>query len=156
MKSNDPQFRYFMDIHFLFCITLYFLNKMIFVKVFNQNTFMTGYLNDSLLVGCCLPPLIFVIKTLGFRNEYDAPRGEEILIVVLVWSLIFEVIAPFYLNIGVSDLYDVLAYMIGGSISWCIWNFNTINRRVPFFKAPADQRAGRRCLVFSTKGEGLQ
>jgi hypothetical protein len=46
----------------------------------------------------------------------------EIVILLVIWSIAFEVIGPFYFVKGTTDPLDVLAYCIGGFLSWVIYN----------------------------------
>ena len=42
---------------------------------------------------------------------------------LVIWSLYCEAVDPLLLKQGVADPLDVLAYCIGGYLSWALWNW---------------------------------
>jgi hypothetical protein len=63
-----------------------------------------------------------VIDKLKLRRKNQLPLFIEVFIPLVLWSIIFEVITPFYFKYGTSDIADVLAYWGGGLLSWLLWN----------------------------------
>jgi len=122
----DMKFKYIFDPLFLFSITLYSINKCFFSGSENWNyAFCNYYLNDLLLVPVLVPIILFLSRILKFREYYSYPKYLEIVIPLVIWSVAFEIIGPFYFTKGTSDPIDVLVYCIGGLISWIIWHQGT-------------------------------
>ncbi len=120
MKSD---FKYLLDPLFLSSLVLYLLNKLSFLSFIKlRYNFTTFYLNDLLLIPVLLPAILFLSKSLYFRTNNDPPKLIEIVVPLLIWSLAFEFIGPNFFYKGTSDLFDVIAYSVGGFISWLIWN----------------------------------
>jgi hypothetical protein len=120
MKAN---FKYILDPLFLFSSTLYTVNKLsLFPPYWWGQKFIVAYLNDVLLIPVILPIILFFSRILKFREEYSPPMLMEIVIPLAIWSIAFEFIGPYFLEKGTSDPFDVLAYCVGGLVSWVIWN----------------------------------
>ena len=116
-------FRYLLDPLFLFSLILYLMNKTSFFKLdFWSNTFCNYYLNDLLLVPVVVPIVLLFSRVLKLRDIYSPPTFQEIIIPLAIWSIAFELIAPFCFGKGTSDSLDVFAYCLGGLISWFVWN----------------------------------
>ena len=143
----DRKFEYLLDPLFLFSLTIYSMNKLSFLKFgFWNYKFCTCYLNDLLLVPVVVPIVLFFSKVLKLRDIYSPPMFLEILVPLAIWSIAFELVGPFYFGKGTSDPLDILAYCLGGLISWLIWNRddvfyimvnkrNIIGRLMPYNKA---------------------
>jgi hypothetical protein len=118
----EKEFKYLLDPLFIFSLTIYSMNKFLFIKygLFNYK-FNTCYLNDLLLVPVVVPIILFFAKILNLRNIYSPPTFLEIIVPLIIWSIAFELVGPFYFEKGTSDLSDVLTYFIGGFISLLIW-----------------------------------
>jgi hypothetical protein len=117
------KFKYLLDPLFLFSFTIYSMNKF---SLFNfglwNYKFCTYYLNDLLLIPVVVPIVLFFSKVLKLRDIYSPPAFLEIIVPLAIWSIAFELVGPFYFGKGTSDPSDVLAYCLGGLISWLIWN----------------------------------
>jgi len=119
------RFRYLKDPLFLFCVALYFLNRLV-LKPHFSNAFLQCYLNDVICIPFWIPIMLFIMKALDLRKSDDLPTAFEILIPLILWSWVFEAYLPFtsmFKHLATSDYRDVLAYTIGGGLSGLIWRF---------------------------------
>ena len=117
------KFHYLRDKLFIFSLTLYTFNKYSLLRPFFFETkFNYCYLNDLLLVPVILPIILFISKTFNIRNNNHPPIILEIIIPLIIWSISFEIIGPYYFEHGISDPIDIVAYFLGGGVSWLIWN----------------------------------
>ena len=117
------KFKYLLDPLFLFSLILYSMNKSSFLKFgFWNYKFCTYYLNDLLLVPVVVPIILYFSRVFKLRDIYSPPTFLEIIVPLTMWSIAFELIGPFCFGKGTSDPLDVLAYCLGGLISWLIWN----------------------------------
>jgi len=107
---------------FIGSLLLYLMNRLLTYVFGFSNTLLSSYFNDFLLVPCCVPLLLFLIERCGFRKVYVPPRLIEVVIPLVIWSIAFEIVGPLYFKKGVSDFFDILAYWIGGALSWYLWN----------------------------------
>jgi hypothetical protein len=125
-------FKYILNPIFLFSSALYTANKLlIFPFNFINCKFTRFYLNDLLLVPVLLPIILFFSRVLRFRRDNFPPRFIEIVIPVAIWSIAFEFIGPHFFGKGTSDPFDVLAYCMGGFLSWLAWNRSSFIDRLP-------------------------
>jgi len=121
MKTG-VRYQAFHDPIFWFGVALYLLNKFWLQSHF-QSAFLKGYVTDLLAIPIGLPILIWLFQKLELRGEL-APRIWEVLALVLVCSLLFEVILPpisTFEKFGDGDILDVLAYAVGGVIGIVWW-----------------------------------
>lgn len=130
MTGMDVKFRYLLDPLFLFAFALYIVNKLLLFS-FNWwgSKFVNSYLNDFLLIPVLIPIILYVSKRLNCRKYSFPPMFVEIIIPLVIWSIAFEFIGPFYVKKGISDPFDVLAYCLGGFFSWLFWNRNSLVQR---------------------------
>jgi hypothetical protein len=112
-------FRYARDPLFLLASLLYLLNRTL-LKPHLQIPFLHNYLNDLLLIPCALPLVLLLQRKLQLRKVDAPPRFSEIFFHLIIWSILFEGLAPHLIH-TTSDPYDLLAYGTGGIISWLIW-----------------------------------
>jgi len=132
--------KYLLDPLFLFSLTIYAMNKFLFLKYDLWNyKFCTDYLNDLLLVPVVIPIVLFFPKVLKLRDFYSPPTFLEIIVPLAIWSIAFELVGPFFFGKGTSDPSDVLAYCLGGLISWLIWNrddffYGMVNKKITIGK----------------------
>ncbi len=116
-------FRYTRDPLFVTCTLLYAANRWIMKPQLPAGeVFFRCYFNDLLLIPCALPVMLLVHRCLALRSHDDSPTAREIGLHLVVWSLYCEGIGPLIQNQGVQDIVDVLAYWIGGVVSWGLWN----------------------------------
>lgn len=116
MKS----FRYALDPLCIFCCALYALNRWV-VKPHVSSRFLHGHFNDSLLIPCALPIILWMQRKVGLRKNDNAPDVLEILFHLVIWSVLFEWIGPHIMNVT-GDIFDVVAYTAGAVVAWAWWN----------------------------------
>ena len=130
------RFRYFTDSLFLICSFVYATNRLVIKPHLpNHEAFFRGRLNDLLLIPCVLPPLLFAYQRLSLRRPSDPPTAWEIVLHLVVWSLLFEVVGPIFYPRATSDPWDVVSYLVGGLVSWLVWN------RFPRSRGSSERRA---------------
>ena len=116
-------YRYLRDPLFLFCLVLYFTNRWA-LKPLLPNAFSQDYLNDLICIPFWVPIMVFIMRKLGLRKDDVPPRGDEILIPLILWSVIFELwlptVGPFR-ELAFSDHVDILFYAIGGLLASLFW-----------------------------------
>jgi hypothetical protein len=120
MKS----FRYLRDPLFLFCVVIYFLNRLI-LKPYLPNAFSQFYLNDLICIPVWLPIMLFAMRKTGLRQDDRPPTWYEVSIPLLVWSFAFELIAPYtqtFRGIAFGDHIDILCYACGGLVGAIFWS----------------------------------
>jgi len=126
------RFSYILDPVFIIAFLLYATNRLAIKPALgSENILFWSYFNDLLLIPCALPPLLWLHKKLGLRHFDRKPTIKEILLHLMVWSICFELIAPLLYDNATGDLLDILAYWIGGSIAWIIWNKCKRHGKVP-------------------------
>lgn len=113
-------FRYLRDPLFLLCCALYCLNRFA-IKPWLPVTFFHSWFNDTLLIPCALPPLLWLHRRLGLRATDSAPSVGEVLCHLAGWSILFEVIGPRLMPRCVGDPWDVVAYCAGAAVAYCWW-----------------------------------
>jgi hypothetical protein len=118
-------FRYLRDPLFLFCLVLYFVNRLV-LKPLTPNWFLHGYLNDVICIPFWVPIMLWFMRKAGMRADDAPPRGYEVLIPILLWSFVFEVWLPRAANFGrwaVSDPADILCYILGAQAALLFWQW---------------------------------
>ena len=119
------KFRFLTDPLFLFCLVLYFVNRLVF-KPYLPNTFSQNYLNDLILIPFWLPIMLFTVRMVRLRDDRP-PRLHEVLIPLLMWSVWFEFILPYteaFKGLSFADPLDILFYCLGALVSvlfWSVW-----------------------------------
>ncbi len=114
------RFAYWLDPLFLICCALYALNRWV-VKPHVHSAFLRGQFDDSLLIPCALPLVLWLQRKLGLRKHDLPPTFGEIAFHLVVWSILFEVIGPHIMRVT-GDPLDVLAYFVGGVVAgWWWW-----------------------------------
>ncbi len=86
------------------------------------NGWIRNYLNDLL----CIPLLLFVITGV-LRLLFNRPHFQvdkwQILFAFLMVSIAFEWWAPQHYAVHTGDVWDVLAYGVGGIVFWFTQRF---------------------------------
>lgn len=118
--NSGTSFNYIADPLFLAASALYVLNCLV-LKPALQSPFLSGQLNDLLLVPCAIPILLLSYRVLGLRPRNGAPRAAEIFPILALWTLLFETAGPWLFSQGVADWRDVMAYWAGGAGAWAWW-----------------------------------
>ncbi len=114
------RFAYLCDPLFLLCCALYATNRWV-IKPHVHIEFFHSWFNDTLLIPCALPPLLFTHRVLGLRADDRPPTPLEIISHVVGWSVLFEVIGPHIMR-TTGDPWDAVAYAVGGLAAGCWWH----------------------------------
>jgi hypothetical protein len=117
------RFRYLRDPLFLFCVALYFANRLLLKRVFSWG-FFHSYLNDVICIPFWVPIMLFIMRRCRLRLEDGAPRSYEILLPLLLWSAVFELWLPrtdTFKGLATADYLDVLSYTVGALLATVFW-----------------------------------
>ncbi|MBV9850561.1 MAG: hypothetical protein JO250_12890 [Armatimonadetes bacterium] len=120
-------FRYLRDPLFLFCVALYFVNRLILKPHIHGGfigTFLHGSLNDLICIPFWVPIMVWTMRILGLRTSDAPPRGAEILVPVLLWSWFFELLLPTlgpFRHLATCDPDDILCYTLGALFAALFW-----------------------------------
>jgi hypothetical protein len=114
-------FRFLRDPLFLGAVFGYALNRW-WLKQLLPGTFLHGYFNDLLLIPAALPVVLWLQWLVGLRKDDHAPSWAEMSMHLVVWSAICEFIGPHWLHHGTADVWDVVAYAVGGVVACLWWN----------------------------------
>ena len=130
-------FRYLRDPLFLFCVVLYFVNRLILKPHFHQGMigdFVHGSLNDVICIPFWVPIMVWLMRKVRLRTTDAMPQPAEILIPLLLWSWLFELVLPFhgpFRRLAVCDPDDILCYTVGALIAARIWRRYYRERTAP-------------------------
>jgi hypothetical protein len=119
-------FRYLRDPLFIFCMALYFVNRLIFKKIWPSG-FVHEHLNDLICIPFWVPIMLFAQRLVRLRAHDDPPLASELIIPLVIWSFIFEILLPATQWLGgsfVADYWDVFYYALGtlvGALWWRWW-----------------------------------
>lgn len=113
------RFPYCRDPLFLVGCGAYALNRWL-IKPHLHSGFWHSQFNDLWLIPCALPPVLWLHRRLGLRNQDDPPTISEIGAHLIFWSLLFEWIGPKFVAHTTGDWLDVIAY-VGGALLAGIW-----------------------------------
>ncbi len=86
-------FRYLRDPLFLACFIGYFLNRFV-IKHLTHGGFFHDSFNDLICIPFWVPIMLWGMRRTKLRPDDAPPRGEEILIPLLMWSYVFEIYLP--------------------------------------------------------------
>jgi hypothetical protein len=115
------QFGYLHDPLFLAAASAYALNRFL-LKPLLPAPFLHGYFNDLLLIPAALPVVLWLQRVVGLRERNHAPSWLEMLLHLAVWSVVCELIGPHWLHHGTADVWDIVAYAVGGAAACLWWN----------------------------------
>lgn len=115
------RFGYLRDPLFLAAGAGYALNRW-WLSPLPPAPFLPGHFNDVFLIPAALPVVLWAQRLVGLREHDLAPSWMEMGLHLAVWSLICEFIGPFWLNHGTADVWDVVAYAVGGVAACRWWN----------------------------------
>ena len=113
------RFGYLRDPLFLLAVMGYALNRFV-LKPLVSEPFLHGHFNDLLLMPAALPVVLWGQRLVGLRENDLAPTWMEMAAHLVVWSVVCELIGPFWLRHGTADVWDVAAYAAGG-VAACLW-----------------------------------
>ncbi|MBJ7326582.1 MAG: hypothetical protein JHC52_04465 [Chthoniobacterales bacterium] len=119
------KFRYCRDGLFLAACAVYAANRLL-IKPLVPEGFFAWWCNDLLLIPCAAPVCLWLERRCGVRRHDDPPRAGEILFLVVLWSVLFEVAAPRWIARATGDWRDAAAYATGATFAWLWWNRATI------------------------------
>ncbi len=106
---------------FLVACGLYAVNRWV-IKPLAPGGFFGWWFNDLLLMPCALPILLWLQRRSGLRRTDAPPSAREIVFVLVLWSVLFEVVAPRFFSRSTGDWRDVAAYAAGALIAGLWWN----------------------------------
>jgi hypothetical protein len=115
------QFRYLRDPLFLVGCLAYATNRWL-IKPHCPTGFFHSQFNDCWLIPCALPPVLWLHRRLGLRQNDAVPQFSEITLHVIFWSVLFEWIGPHFVKHTTGDPADALAYAIGGLVAAAWWH----------------------------------
>ena len=126
------RFGYLRDPMFLVAASAYAVNRWL-LKPLLPSAFLHGHFADLLLIPAALPVVLWLQRLTGLRQHDLAPSWAEMILHLAVWSLICEFIGPHWLHHGTGDVWDVVAYAVGGVVACLWWNRSakTISIRTP-------------------------
>ena len=101
---------------------LYALNRCL-LKPHLDWSILHFWFNDTLLIPCALPPLLFAYRILGLRRHDAKPSTVETVSVLIGWSILFEWIGPHLIRHTKGDPLDVIAYAAGALFAQLWWNW---------------------------------
>ena len=122
-QTLTMQYPYLRDPLFLVSLVLYCANRWI-AKPWFPNTISRCYFNDLICIPFWVPIMLFVMRVLKLRPATAPPQWHEILIPLLLWSVVFELIAPqthMFRGIAFTDYADILCYASGALIAALFW-----------------------------------
>jgi hypothetical protein len=116
-------FAYLKDRLFLACFLAYWAHR--FLAAFGLSTpFLRSYLNDLICIPFWVPIMVWTARRLGWRRHDGVPNAMEVLIPLLLFAIIFEILAPncwWYHIPTIADPLDVLAYTFGALAAVAFW-----------------------------------
>ncbi|MGM0857798.1 MAG: hypothetical protein ACQEW0_12045 [Pseudomonadota bacterium] len=123
LGRTEFHFKYIFDRLFLFSLAIYILNNWLIPGHFKKDIqFFDSYLNDILFPAVAIPIVLFITKICGARKIDIPPQLTEMILPLIIWSIGFEFVGPYYFDRGTADIIDVFAYFTGGIGSWIFWN----------------------------------
>ncbi len=115
------KFGYLRDGLFLTACSLYAANRWL-IKPLVPDGFFGWWFSDVLLIPCAVPVLLWLERRTGIRRTDVPPTVAEIAFVLVLWSILFEVIAPRFIARATGDWMDVAAYTAGAVVAALWWN----------------------------------
>lgn len=123
-------FRYLRDPLFISACSLYAINRWA-VKPLAPHGFFAWWFNDFLLIPCAAPVCLWIEKKTGARKHDMPPTAGEVAFLFVLWSVLFEIVAPHFIVRATGDWRDVLAYAAGGILAWAWWNRPALKGLLP-------------------------
>lgn len=114
------RFGYLRDPLFVAACALYAVNRWLIKPQVDVSLFHNWF-NDALLIPCALPVVLFLHRRFGLRPHDRPPGSGEIAAHLAGWALLFEFVGPLLMRHTTGDPWDVLAYVVGGLLSWMWW-----------------------------------
>ena len=85
--------------------------------------FLCGYLND--ILGTVIF-LLYLCIVFSFLKRKFIFRYFHIIIITFLCGIFWEYLTPIYRTDTISDPWDILAYMFGGTLFWYIFDGKTL------------------------------
>jgi hypothetical protein len=117
-------FRYLRDPLFLVCAAIYFVNRLLLKRHWGDG-FVHDHLNDVICVPLFAPIAAWLGRALGARRHDMVPQPHELVVMVVAWSILFEVILPndpYWSRWAHRDPDDILCYAAGAVVAQTLWN----------------------------------
>ena len=117
-----PNFKYLKDPLFVICSSLCISHRM--ASLFGLRiTVLRHHLDDILSIPILVPIMLAIQRMISIKKTDAPPLAHEVFIPVVVFSLLFEVVAPNWLHLTVtqSDPLDVLCYTLSGTVATLFW-----------------------------------
>jgi len=108
------------------CTFLYLFHS-VFRRLFSEPEIFNSYLNDLLCMPLVLAAAIFLQRNFILRKAGYQLTVYQILVVLIYWSVMFEVVIPRVVSRYTSDWFDVLAYAAGAALFYFFGNANNSN-----------------------------
>lgn len=115
------RFRYLRDGLFLSACALYAANRWV-IKPLLPHGFFAWWANDMLLIPCAAPLQLWAERRLGLRKTDAPPTPGELAFLTVLWSFLFEFVAPRVLPWSTGDWRDFAAYAAGAFLAGLWWN----------------------------------
>jgi hypothetical protein len=122
-------FRYLKDPLFLFCLVLYFVNRLVLKPLIHHGllgAFVHGSLNDVICIPFWVPIMVWTMRIFRLRTTDAPPQAGEILAPLLVWSWFFELVlpqVPAFKHLAICDPNDILCYTVGALLAATVWGY---------------------------------
>lgn len=119
-------FRYLRDPLFLATVAMYFVNRFVLKKVWPSG-FCHEHFNDLICIPFWAPVVVWLCRKIGTRRDDRTPQPYELLVMLISWSILFELVLPrhpFWSQWAHADHLDVLCYTAGAlaaSVFWQMW-----------------------------------
>ena len=99
---------------------LYILGKLLFLIIPSINVLETSNYYFDILAPIALIPVFCILQEKMYFRIYKNIQIKEIVFYIILFSLFFEYYYPNVLNLGVADIFDVVSYILGGSILYLV------------------------------------
>lgn len=80
------------------------------------------WFDDLLLIPCAAPVYFWIERKAGLRRHDQPPSAGELIFLLVLWSVLFELIAPHFISWTTGDWRDIVSYAAGGAVAWAWWN----------------------------------
>ena len=121
------RFRYLRDQVFLTAVAMHLFNRFVIRPLTGDpSDFFHCYLSDLMCVPVWLPLVLWLDRRVGVREHDEPPTVRELVAMVVVWSIVFEVLIPsttlrVWFPNAVGDPVDMLMYASGAALAGFYW-----------------------------------
>ncbi len=124
---RKSEFKYVHDKLFLAAVIAFAANRFVIEPLMiGRTSLFHCYFNDLICFPFWLPVILLITRKVRLRDNDAPPCFCELCFYLLIWSFIFEYVAPLcggYLNHAVADPLDIVCYTIGCVFSGLYWSF---------------------------------